>query len=266
MLITVLTPTYNRGYIINNLYKSLLKQTDKNFEWIVIDDGSEDETEKIFQEILKRNELNLKYFKKENGGKHTALNLGIAKAKGEIVIIVDSDDYLIDEAIEKIRKESQKILDDDVFAGICFRRMYINNKQIIGTQSLKEKYIDIDLISYKYKKEVGGDLAECYKLEILKKYLFPIYEGEKFVPEALVWNRIAQKYKMRFFNREAIYMCEYLPDGYSQQFCQLRKNNPKAYEIYYKEVIRYKNIPIKRKIQCIIRLLQIKFYQQMRLK
>lgn len=252
MLITVLTPTYNRGYIIKNLYKSLLNQTDKNFEWIVIDDGSEDETEKIFQEILKRNELNLKYFSKKNGGKHTALNLGIAKAKGEIVIIVDSDDYLIDEAIEKIRKESQKILDDDAFAGICFRRMYINDKKIIGTQSPKEKYTDIDSIDYKYKKGVGGDLAECYKLKILKNYPFPIYEGEKFVPEALVWNRIAQKYKMRFFNREAIYMCEYLPDGYSQQFIKLRLENKKAYKIYYLEEIKCSKIPLKRKLKCLI--------------
>lgn len=258
MLITVLTPTYNRGYIIKNLYKSLLNQTDKNFEWIVIDDGSEDETQKIFQKILEKNELNLKYFLKKNGGKHTALNFGIEKAKGEIVIIVDSDDYLIDEAIEKIRKESKKILDNDTFAGICFRRMHISDKKIIGTQSPKEKYTDTDSISYKYKKGVGGDLAECYKLKILKKYPFPVYEGEKFVPEALVWNRIAQKYKMRFFNREAIYMCEYLPDGYSQQFNKLRKNNSKAYKVYYKEVLGYKQVPILRKIQCIIRIFQIK--------
>ena len=258
MLITVLTQTYNRGYIIKKLYRSLLQQTDKNFEWIVIDDGSEDDTENIFQKILEKKKLNLKYFKKKNGGKHTALNIGIEKAKGEMLIIVDSDDYLMENAIKRIREESKKILDKKEIAGVSFRKIRISDNKIIGSTPLKYEYLDINSIDYRYKYKVSGDLAECFKLKILKEFLFPIYSGEKFVPEALVWNRIASNYKMRFFNNEGLYMCEYLSDGYSQQFNQLRKQNPKAYKQYYKEEIFNLKIPIKRKIACLLRILQIK--------
>lgn len=257
MLVTVLTPTYNREYIIKKLYESLLKQTDRNFEWIVVDDGSMDDTEKMFLKNLEDKKISLKYIKKENGGKHTAINRGLENAKGEIVIIVDSDDYLTENAIQRIREESKKILNKEEFAGISFRRIRISDKKIIGNSLLKDEYIDTNSIDYRYKYKVNGDLAECFKLKVLKEFLFPIYDGEKFVPEALVWNRIANNYKMRFFNNEGIYMCEYLPDGYSQQFNQLRKKNPKAYKQYYKEEICNLKIPLKRKIECIVRILQI---------
>lgn len=258
MLISVLTPTYNRGYIIKKLYDSLLEQLDKSFEWIVIDDGSIDDTEKIFQKILEDKKINLKYIKKENGGKHTAINKGLEFAKGEIIIIVDSDDYLTQNAIQRIREESKKILNRKEFAGVSFRKIRISDKKIIGNNLLKEEYTDTNSIDYRYKYKIYGDIAECFKLEILKKFPFPIYENEKFVPEALVWNRIANNYKMRFFNNEGLYMCEYLPDGYSQQFDKLRIENPEAYKDYYKEEIYNVKIPIKRKIGCLLRILQIK--------
>lgn len=258
MLVSILTPTYNRGYIIKKLYESLLEQNDKKFEWIVIDDGSTDDTEKIFQKILEEKKIDLKYIKKENGGKHTAVNKGVELAIGEVVIIVDSDDYLTRNAIQRIRQESEKILNIKEFAGISFRKVRISDKKIIGNNLLKEKYIDTNSIDYRYKYGVLGDIAECFKLEILKKFPFPIYENEKFVPEALVWNRIANNYKMRFFNNEGLYMCEYLSDGYSQQYNKLRKENSKAYKDYYKEEIYNVKIPLKRKIQCLLRILQIK--------
>lgn len=257
MLITILTPTYNRGYIIEKLYKSLLIQTDKNFEWIVVDDGSTDNTEDIFKKIINENKLPVKYLKKENGGKHTALNEGIKVAKGDMLIIVDSDDYLIKNAIQRIREESKKIFNNNKFAGVSFRKIRISDNKIIGNDILKEKYVDTDSLSYRYKYKITGDLAECFKLKVLKEFPFPIYENEKFVPEALVWNRISDKYIMRFFNSEGIYMCEYLPDGYSQQFSKLRKNNPKAYKEYYSEELMKKKIPIARKIKSLARFLEI---------
>ncbi|MGN1053427.1 MAG: glycosyltransferase family A protein, partial [Candidatus Scatosoma sp.] len=94
-MITVFTPTYNRGYIIHKLYASLLNQTDKNFEWLVIDDGSTDDTERYFTRLLKqKNPFTVRYIKQENGGKHRAINRGVAAATGEIFFIVDSDDFL----------------------------------------------------------------------------------------------------------------------------------------------------------------------------
>ena len=102
-MITVFTPTFNRGHLIDTLYQSLLKQTNKDFEWIVIDDGSTDRTEAYFTEILaKHNPFEIIYRTQPNGGKHRAINAGVQIAKGELFFIVDSDDYLTEDAIEKL--------------------------------------------------------------------------------------------------------------------------------------------------------------------
>ena len=105
MRITVFTPTYNRGYIIENLYHSLQKQTFQDFEWIVIDDGSTDDTASQFEKYkLEENFFPIIYERVENGGKHRAINLGMKKARGDLFFIVDSDDYLTETALEKINE------------------------------------------------------------------------------------------------------------------------------------------------------------------
>ena len=122
MKITVFTPTYNRAYIIEKLYHSLQRQTFKDFEWIVVDDGSEDETEDLFKKIQKdKNLFEIRYIKQKNGGKHRAINKGIEIAKGELFFIVDSDDYLIDTALKTITEIEESIPENEKkqFAGVC---------------------------------------------------------------------------------------------------------------------------------------------------
>src|SRR5690554_1545966 len=119
-MLTVFTPTYNRGYIIEKLYESLNHQTNKNFEWLVIDDGSTDDTSKIFDKILKKDhEYQIRYIKKENGGKHTAANLALDLAEGEIFFVVDSDDVLTANAVERVFYYYNQIKDDSSFCGVC---------------------------------------------------------------------------------------------------------------------------------------------------
>jgi len=103
-MITILTPTYNRKHTLRRAYDSLINQTNKDFEWLVIDDGSKDDTKELIDEFISENKITIKYFFKENGGKHTALNFGTNKAKGELVLILDSDDYLSNDAIELVKK------------------------------------------------------------------------------------------------------------------------------------------------------------------
>ena len=108
MYITILTPTYNRGENLKKLYKSLLKQKDNRFEWLIVDDGSTDGTKKIIDEFLMDSKINIKYLYKKNGGKHTALNLGIKEINTDLIFIVDSDDYLNDNAIQSINEVHEK--------------------------------------------------------------------------------------------------------------------------------------------------------------
>ena len=103
MIITVFTPTYNRAYIIKNLFNSLKNQTFQNFEWIIVDDGSTDNTEEVVKEWLNESLFfKIKYHKQKNGGKHTAINKGLELASGDVFFIIDSDDYITNDALFKI--------------------------------------------------------------------------------------------------------------------------------------------------------------------
>lgn len=137
--VTILTPTYNRAYTLKRLYKSITNQTNKNFEWIVIDDGSQDETVSLLREWKTDNNIKMSYIKQENMGKHVALNKGIDMANGKMIFIVDSDDYIVKDAIDIIINKEKEIADKKNFAGIAFNRGYSKNK-IIGKTFRRKLY------------------------------------------------------------------------------------------------------------------------------
>lgn len=246
MNITVCTPTYNRAHLLNKLYTSLKKQNYNSFQWIIVDDGSTDDTEAIVNEFIKENNINIRYIKKKNGGKHTALNIGIDNAEGELFWIVDSDDYIIDDALKYIWNKWCKLKDKKDFAGLSVLRGY-ENKKVIGT-TVNEEYIDADVLTYRYKYRVLGDKSEVYRTDILKKYKFPEYREEKFLTEAVVWNRIANDgYKIRWFNK-VIYICEYLEGGLTNTSDKNIMDSWQGTTLYYKELLSYKQVPLKDKI------------------
>ena len=119
-MITILTPTFNRDYILKKAYNSLLNQNNKKFEWLIIDDGSTDKTKELVNKFKSENKIKIRYFYKKNGGKHTALNFGINKAKGDLILILDSDDYLRKDAVELVYKYWDKYKDNDKLCGITF--------------------------------------------------------------------------------------------------------------------------------------------------
>ena len=258
MIITVFTPTYNRAYIISKLYESLLRQTDMCFEWVVVDDGSTDNTQELFEKILKENKIAVNYIKTENGGKQRAINKGVSVAKGDLFFIVDSDDYLTDDAVFNISKHWDSIKDKNRIAGLCFRRVNYNTHKFIGGDcDIKEgEYSSIEIAN---TLQILGDKAEIFKTSIMKLFPFPKFKNENFVPEALVWNRISKDYKLKFIN-VGIYLCEYLPDGLSHNFYQNLQQNPQGFALFYREVLFYKGIPFFIKIKSLIRYLQSSFF------
>lgn len=242
--VTVFTSTYNRGYILGKLYETLKRQTYNYFEWIIIDDGSIDNTENLVNKWIKDEKLfNIIYKKTINKGKHCAINLGVKLAKGKLFFIVDSDDYLSDNAIERIVYWQKTINKYNSFAGVCGNRCYFN-KKLIG-KTFTGKYVDCKNTD-REKFGIIGDKAEAYYTEILKKYPFPEFENEKFCSEGLVWNRIANDgYKIRFFN-ENIYFTEYRDDGLTKNILKNYKENPKGTLLFYKEITINKKNDIKR--------------------
>lgn len=239
--ITVFTPTYNRAYIIENLYHSLQRQTFKNFEWVVVDDGSTDNTEALFKAIQSENKFFPVIYKKiSNGGKHRAINIGVSLANGELFFIVDSDDYLTDNALERIIEISESIDEEDRihFAGVCGKKGK-NNQEVVGT-SFEGKTLDISFLEQK-KYNITGDQAEVFFTKILCEYPFPEFDNESFLTEAIVWERIANAgYLMRYFN-DVIYICDYLPDGLSSEGSGLYLKNPHGYGLWLQQRAEYLN-------------------------
>lgn len=225
MLVTVFTPTYNRAYCLPALYESLQRQTCKNFEWLIIDDGSSDNTDELAKEWIKEDSFSIRYIKQINGGKHRAVNKGVSLAKGEFFFIVDSDDLLACDCVEQVCRYGSEVIDDSMYAGVVGMKIYPNGKRVGG--DAKFNTLKCSRFDFRYKYKYAGDLAEVYKTEVMKEYPFPEYSGEKFCPEAYVWVAIAMKYKLLFFNK-GIYICEYLEDGLTKHIDRIRINSPKA--------------------------------------
>lgn len=247
VFITVFTPTYNRGYTLEKLYNSLKAQTYRDFEWLVTDDGSTDNTRQLFENWAKAdNGFAIRYYYTENGGKHRAINKAAELAEGKLFFIADSDDYLTDDALERIKYWESTISDKKDFAGVAGLRGHENGK-MIGT-TFKPEYVDATSLERK-KHNIKGDKAEVFYTDILKKYKFPEFEGEKFVTECVVWNAIADGgYKLRWFN-EIIYLCEYLPDGLTKNIESITFSNPKGHLYYINTHLKFRQVSITDKLR-----------------
>ena len=256
--ITVFTPTFNRGHIIEKLYKSLRNQTCKNFEWIVIDDGSTDNTKEIFREILnQKNDFPIHYYTVKNGGKHRAINKAVNLANGSHMFIVDSDDYIVNDAIETIYNWLEDI--NDEFAGVSGLRGYDKTTPMGNIDCfINDDFLDKTNIERRYMNSLD-DMAEIYRIDILKKFPFIEIEGEKFITESVVWDEIAYNgYKIRWHNK-IIYICNYLEDGLTKSGKKIFIENPKGYAYRVLQDIKYNNYNFKKK--CII---YYEFYYDMK--
>ena len=247
-MITVLTPTYNRASLLINLYQSLIKQDFGDFEWVIVDDGSVDATTDIVDQFIQERQIVITYIKQANGGKHRALNRGVKEAKGELVLIVDSDDSLPINSLSIIYSHYLDIKDNSSIGGVC-GLMAHHDGTIIGERKISSS-MNLSSIEMRYKYGFVGDVCEVFKTDVLREFPFPEIENEKFCPEALVWNRIATKYKLHYFN-EVIYYRDYLDDGLTSRIVRIRMNSPIASMICYAELNQL-NIPFKDKFKAAI--------------
>jgi len=256
MLITVFTPTYNRAYIITQLYKSLCRQDSSHFEWLIVDDGSTDNTRELVSSFIEEGTVNIQYVYQENGGKQRAINKGVQLARGELFFIVDSDDYLTQDAISSIEKAWGTLSDKTLYAGLCFRRLSYKTNEVLGVPFPQLEF-DATSLDLAYSYSLNIDKAEVFCTTVLRQFPFPEFKGEKFVPEALVWYRIADKgLKLRCIDC-SIYCCEYLPDGYTRNFASNLKRNKKGFFLFYKELLHYKQPSFyPDKIKALIRMMQ----------
>ncbi len=221
-MITILTPTFNRASYLKRLYMSLKSQTVHNFQWLIIDDGSTDNTETIVNEF-NNCEFDIDYYKKENGGKHTALNYSHKFIKGDYVCIVDSDDWLLPHAIELIENKLIKYRENSNIKTLVFRRGYSESEPICT--SFPEEDTVSNSIDFIVNAKRHGDCCEVVSTCVFKEFPFPEYPNERFLGEGYLWNNIAYKYDSVYI-KDVIYICEYLEGGLSKSGRKLRIQSP----------------------------------------
>ena len=234
--ISIITPTHNRATLLPRLFQSLKTQTDKDFEWIVVDDGSTDNTQEVVSSFKVENgdSFPITYIRKENGGKHTALNRGVRAAQGSLIMIADDDDLLPPDAIDIIRHSWVKIEFQASVGGIAGLDVNKRTGEIIGS-GLPKEHILCNAMDIRYRYHVTGDLKEVFRTDVLKDFPFPEIAGEMFCPEQLVWFRIAQKYSLYYINKP-IYIAEYQSDGITSGITRARMQSPRASMLTYAEL------------------------------
>lgn len=219
MLFTVFTPTYNRAYTLPQLYKSLIRQTNHDFEWLVIDDGSTDDTEELINSYIKEDKISITYIKQKNQGKHIAINTSLDVITTEYIITVDSDDYLLDNAIEICFQLSTKCTNNKI-AGFTF----INCIEEIPKDILKYG----NQYTFDYKNihlNIKGEKSIVLKTSLFKKYKFPIFKDEKFCQESYILTQIIDNQKI-LYTDYILAKGEYLEDGLSQNIYKRMLANP----------------------------------------
>ena len=246
--LTVFTPAYNRGYIIHKCYESLCRQTSKDFVWLVVDDGSTDNTAQLIKEWQKQdNGFEIKYIYKENGGMHTAHNTAYENIDTELNVCIDSDDYMPDDAVEKIISFWREN-GSDKFAGIIALDVYESNGKVIGAELPNKK--STTLMGY-YNNGGLGDKKLIYRTDVINATpMYPEFEGEKYVGLAYKYHIVDETKELLIMN-EPVCIVDYQMDGSSTNMYRQYINNPKGFAFWRKEQMKH-SINIKQKFKACI--------------
>lgn len=260
-LITVFTPTYNRAYTLPRLYDSLTRQKKSNFEWLIVDDGSVDETKELIEGwIAQEQRFSIRYYQKENGGKPRAINFGIQKAKGSYFLMIDSDDYLTDDAIAKFTGWINEIDQKDNYIGVGAARGYSREEYIKGVPPKVNAngYTDATNLQ-RSEYDLDADMTEAYKVDIFKQFPMAEWKNEKFAPEQIALNEIALAgYKIRW-HKDIVCVCQYLEDGLTKGSFDLERKNPIGYAMMYNHKLKY-NISAKEKFHAACQHIALSIY------
>ena len=248
--ISILTATYNRANLLPKLYESIKQnlEEDINIQWLIMDDGSEDNTKEIVQNFEEFESLKIKYYFQENSGKMTAINNLVKIAIGELIVECDSDDYFEKGSFKLIEDEYEKCKQNKQAYAMCFLK-YDKNGNNIGNTFKNKQTTMFDLY---FKEGENGEKALVYFSNIRKQYKYKLEKDEKFVTEARLHHEMDLKYKIECINKP-IMICEYQKQGYTKNIQKIFKQNPYGYYEYFKEILtrQMKGIKLKKRLYVI---------------
>lgn len=234
--LTIFTPTYNRAYCLDQVYQSMVRQTNQDFLWLIIDDGSSDNTKELVQAWKSENKIAVQYHYQNNLGMHGGHNAAYSLIETQLNVCIDSDDFMPDNGVEKILSAWDKIKKNPKYAGLV--GLDANKKgEIIGT-AMPEDLTETTLYEIYNKYGVKGDKKLVYRTEIVKQYpSYPIFEGERFVPLGYLYLLIDQDYKLLPVN-DVFCIVEYLEDGSSMNMLKQYRRHPKGFAFSRKNRMR----------------------------
>lgn len=249
--VTVFTATYNRAELLPRLFNSLLNQTYNEFEWVIVDDGSIDNTAAVVSDFKKRSWFKIIYVKQENQGRHMAINTGVIHANGRFFSIIDSDDMFETSGLEDMVSAWNAIPESDrpKYSGVCGLLSY-EDGGIVGDKFPTDNY-DSDDVSLRLIDEIGGDKISLIRTEVMREFPYPDDLG-RYAVCSLVWNRIGFNYKCRYINK-VIGIVEYQEGGLTDTALKMRVENPKSMRLINRELLESKlALPLKQRIKCAI--------------
>lgn len=228
MLLTIFTPTYNRAHTLKRTFESLCSQKIKDFEWLVVDDGSTDETEHLVRDLNKFADFPVRYFKKENGGKHTAYNLALEYAEGQLFFVLDSDDTIPADFVCTVSQLYAEMAGDDSIGGaIALISDHIGNlRGIRFADNLKTTLMTL------IRKGYIGEYAFIFKTVHARRFRFPVIESEKYMPLRIVYDMF-EEYHFLAVNK-ILTIREYHTDGLSYSYNRHLVECPLGFMLFHK--------------------------------
>lgn len=233
--LTVFTPTYNRKELLTRAYESLTRQTVKDFEWLIVDDGSVDETDEAVKKWIDDGIIKIRYTYRQNGGKMRAHNTGVGLAAAELFVCLDSDDYFTDTAVEELLGAYDKALGSTREAtdiGGVVAHKGCTGEKLLGDR--KFPGAEYSTLYGLYLKGFRGETTLMYRTELLKRFPFPEIEGEKYVPEDYIYDKIDGICVLAVYPR-IVTVCEITGDGYTESVKRLKRENVKAFYLFYEQ-------------------------------
>ncbi len=229
-MLTVFTPVYNRRKLLKRVYESLLCQTDRDFVWLIVDDGSSDGTGEQVHEWMGEKRISIRYIYQENGGKMRAHNTGVKNCETELFVCLDSDDFFAEDAVASV-KRLWKAKGSETYAGIIAHKGESRERVLYGQEFPK---VETSTLRALYKGGFAGETTLVFRTDILKQFLFPEIPGEKYVPEDFIYDKIDSRYIMLVLP-EILTVCEIVSQGYTDQAPKLRRENPMGWYLYYEQ-------------------------------
>ncbi len=228
MKLTIFTPTYNRMELLTRAYESLCRQSCRDFVWLIVDDGSTDDTKSVVKRWITENVITIRYAYFENGGKMRAHNRGVELCETDWFLCLDSDDVLVETAVEDIYACEEALIEDRV-AGIVAHKGKNETETLYGSDFPIKGYSTLYGL---YLKGFRGETTLAFKTSILRAYPFPEIEGEKYVPEDYVYDKIDQDHVL-YILPKILTVCELVESGYTDSLKRIKEQNPRAWYLYY---------------------------------